>query len=51
MFDLVNLDKNSLNDVITNTAIRKNLSPALIEKDLLHSNPKVDTRLDTYYAS
>ncbi len=35
MFDLVNLDKNSLNDVITNTAIRKNLSPAIIEKDLL----------------
>ena len=35
MFDLVNLDKNSLNDVITNTAIRKGLSPAIIEKDLL----------------
>lgn len=35
MFDLVNLDKNSLNDVITNTAIRKNLNPAIIEKDLL----------------
>ena len=35
MFDLVNLDKNSLNDVITNTVIRKNLSPAIIEKDLL----------------
>ena len=35
MFDLVNLDKNSLKGVITNAAIRKNLSPAIIEKDLL----------------
>ena len=35
MFDLVNLEKNSLDDVITNTAIQKGLSPAIIEKDLL----------------